>query len=347
MKAAVYHGIEDIRIEELPIPEIEEGEILLRVMSCAICGTDLRIYKHGHKKVNPPHIIGHEVAGIIESVGKGVTGYEEGERVLLVTEVSCNLCKWCLDGRKNLCAKMQAFGYYYPGGFAQFMKIPKEAVEQANLIPFPDTLSFEEASLIEPFSCCINGQEYLNIALGDKVVIVGAGPIGLMHAALAKSKGAKIVILVDISSSRLEMAKPLPIDFFVDASREDPVKKVKEITAGEGVDVAIVACPSGQAQAEALEMVGIRGRVSFFGGLPPEKSRITIDSNVIHYKEIGIFGAFASSNQHYYKALRVAASGNINLKKLITASYPLGRIAEGFQLLSQGKAIKIVINPWE
>jgi len=346
MKAAVYYGREDIRIEEVPLPEITKEEILVRVISCAICGTDLRIYRYGHRKVKPPHIIGHEVAGIIEKVGKEVKDYKEGERVLLVTEVGCNLCKWCLEGRKNLCPKMKAFGYYYSGGFAQFIKIPKEAVEQGNLIPFPDTLSFEEASLIEPFSCCINGQEYLNIGLGSKVVVIGAGPIGLMHSELAKSKGAKTVIMVDISPSRLEMAKSFSLDFLIDASKENPVEKVKEITGGEGADAVIVACPSGEAQVEAIEMAGIRGRVSFFGGLPSEKSHINIDANLIHYKEIGVFGAFSSSNQHYHKALKIIKGGRVTLKKFITSSYPLDRIEEALKILSQGKAIKIVIHPW-
>ena len=346
MKAAVYYGIGNIKVEDVPVPEIGEGDILLKVLSCAICGTDLRIYRHGHKKVKPPHIIGHEVSGIIEKVGKKVENYKVGEKVLLVTEVGCNTCEWCLEGRKNLCPEMKAFGYHYPGGFAQFMKIPEEAVEQGNLIPFSDKLSFEEASLIEPLSCCINGQDYLNIGLGSTVVVIGSGPIGLMHCELAKSKGAGKVILIDILSSRLEMAKKFSVDYFINSSTNDPIEKVKEITNGKGANVVIVACPSGEAQVEAIKMVGIRGRVSFFGGLPPDKSHITIDSNLIHYKEISIFGAFASSNQHYYKALKSVESGKINLKKFITFTYPIEKIEDGINRSIEGKAIKVVIKPW-
>ncbi len=343
MKAAVYYGPGKIKVEDVPAPEAGRGELILRVVSCAICGTDLRIYKHGHKKVHPPHIIGHEVAGVIEKVGQDVKSYGDGQMVLLVTEVGCNTCRWCLEGRKNLCPEMKAFGYYYQGGFAQFMKVPEEAVNQNNLITIPESLSFEEASLIEPLSCCVNGQGYLNISSGDKVVVIGAGPIGLMHAELAKEKGAE-VILIDVSSDRLQMAKAFSISHFVDASCENSVKRVKEIT-GDGADVVIVACPSARAQEDAVRMAGVRGRVSFFGGLPPEDARINIDGNTVHYREIGIFGAFSSSNHQYAEALDIVNRGNFALKKFITASYPLSDIEKALKMLLDGKAIKVIIKP--
>ncbi len=343
MKAAVYYGPGQIRVEDVPVPEAGREELILRVVSCAVCGTDLRIYKHGHKKVHPPHIIGHEVAGVVEKLGEGVKNYRDGQRVLLVTEVGCGTCRWCLEGRKNLCPEMRAFGYYYPGGFAQFMKIPEEAVNQDNLLPIPESLSFEEASLIEPLSCCVNGQGYLNISSGDKVVVIGAGPIGLMHAELAKGKGAE-VILIDVSSTRLQMAKDFSIDYFIDASCENSIERVREIT-GDGADVVIVACPSARAQEEAVRMAGVRGRVSLFGGLPPEDARINIDGNVLHYREIGIFGAFSSSNRQYAEALDIVNKGNFALKKFITASYPLGDIEKALKILLDGRAIKIIIKP--
>ncbi len=344
MKAAVYYGPEKMVIEDAPMPKAGKDELVLRVMSCAICGTDLRIYRHGHKKVSPPHIIGHEVAGIVEEAGSEVENYKEGQRVSLVTEVGCDVCRWCREGRKNLCPEMKAFGYYYPGGFAQFMKIPGDALRQNNLLPIPEPLSFEEASLIEPLSCCVNGQEYLGICSGEKVVVIGAGPIGLMHAELAKEKGAEI-ILIDVSSDRLQMARDFSISHFIDASCENSIDRVMEITGAEGADVVIVACASAKAQEDAIRMAGIRGRVSLFGGLPPENSRINIDANIIHYREIGIFGAFASSNHQYVEALDIISKKNLDLKKFITASYSLKDIEKGLKILIDGRAIKVVIKP--
>ncbi len=345
MKAYLYYGPGDFRLEEVPTPKVGRGEVLVRVVACAVCGTDLRIYRSGHRKVTPPHIIGHEVAGVVEEVGEGVEEYRKGERVLLVTEVGCNKCRWCIEGRKNLCPDMRAFGYYYPGGFAEYLKIPSEAVEQSNLIPFSESLTFEEASLVEPLSCCVNGQDYLDIGIGEDVVIIGVGPIGLLHLKLARSKGAGRIILVDISSERLKLAEKFSPDHIIDASQEDPREKVKEITGGKGADVVIVACSSPQAQGEALGMVGVRGRVSFFGGLPRDKSRVTLDTNIIHYQEVSVFGAYSSSHQHYHRALRMVEEGRIQLKDIITHTYPLEGLKDAFKTLGEGKAIKAVIKP--
>ncbi len=347
MKAAVFYGPGDIRIEEVPSPEPGKGEVLVKVLSCAICGTDVRIFQHGQKNVRPPHIIGHEVAGLIEKVGKGVKEYREGERVVLVTEVGCNSCRWCLEGRKNLCPHMKAIGYHYPGGFAQFILLPQEAVQQSNLLPIPDNLSFDEASLAEPLSCCINGQEYLDIGLGTSVCVIGAGPIGCMHVELAKVKGASPIFLVDISSSRLKQARKFGADFLINASEEDPVERIRKETEGEGVEIVIVACPSGRAQEQALQMTNRRGRISFFGGLPHDNPFITLDSNKIHYQEISLYGAFSSSNHQYMEALRLLSSGLIEGRKFITACLPLTRIREGLERVKEGKELKCIIHPWE
>lgn len=345
MRAAVYKGVGIITIEDIPVPEIGDEDVLVKVMACAVCGTDLRIYRSGHRKVKPPHVIGHEVGGIIEKVGKNVTDYLQGQRVVLVTEVGCTSCRWCRQDRKNLCPEMKAFGYFYPGGFAEFLKVPAEAVQQGNLLSLPESLSFEQGALIEPLSCCINGQEYLNIGEGDTVVIIGAGPIGLMHGALAKAKGAGRLIVIDISCERLRMAEGFSVDLLIDSSKEDAVEKVMEATNNEGADVIITACPAGKAQEDALLMAGVRSRISFFGGLPSDKSNITIDSNVIHYREIAIFGASSSSTQHYIKALDMVKDGSIDLAKFITATLPLEKIEEGLHTISQGKAIKVIIQP--
>ena len=344
MKAAVYLGKESIEIKEVDKPEVKKGEILVRVNSCAICGTDIRTYFYGHHAIKPPHILGHEVAGEIAEIGDDVDGYKLGERVHMVTEVGCGKCRFCIQGRQNLCPLLRAMAYYYPGGFAEYILIPRPAVIQGNLLSIPDGLSFDEATLAEPLSCCINAQEYLNITFADIVVVIGAGPIGCMHTELARLSGATKIILADISEERLEMGKKFGANIFVNSAKEDLIKRVKDETENMGADVIIVACPAPQAQEQALQMVTTRGRISFFGGLPGGKT-ITIESNIIHYKEISIFGAFASSAIQYKQALALLASKNIKGDDLITHRFPLEKIKEALEMAKSGKGLKVIINP--
>jgi len=343
MKAAVYYGPGKIKIEERPLPEPAKGEVLLEVKACAICGTDVRIYSFGQKNVKPPHIIGHEISGIIKKIGGGVKGYKEGERVVLVTSVGCGRCEFCLQGRPNICPEVKAIGYFYSGGFTEYMIVPEEAVSKGNILKIPENLSFVEASLTEPLSCCINGQEYLNISMADTVVVIGAGPIGCLHAQLAKVSGATKVILTDLSEERLKLARRIEADTYINASREKPVKRVLEETNGKGAEVIITACPSPQAQEEALLMSKIRGRISFFGGLPHEHSHISFDSNIIHYKEISVYGAFASSHLQFKKALSLLASKKIEAKRFITHKFSLKEIEKGMNMVKEGKTLKAVI----
>lgn len=344
MKAAVFLGPERIEIKEVATPSPGEGEVLLKVHACAICGTDVRIYYHGQKNVQPPHITGHEVVGEVVELGRGVKGYEKGERVTVVTEIGCGNCDFCLQGKYNLCPQMRAVGYYFQGGFAEYMVVPREAVKQGNILPIPDELSSEEGTLAEPLSCVINGQEYLNINYQDTVVIFGAGPIGCMHAELARVSGAKKVIMVDISPQRLKMGEKFRVDLLLNPEEENTVERIMEETGGKGADVVITACPSGKAQEDAVKITATCGRISFFGGLPHQNPCIQLNSNLIHYKEISIFGAFSSYIWHYKKAISLLASGQIEGGKFITLTLPLEKLVEGIQQVKEGKELKVVIT---
>ena len=345
MKAAVFEGPERMSVKQVPRPECRMGEVLVKVKACAVCGTDIRIYYHGQKNVIPPHIIGHEIAGIVAEVGEGVNGYEVGEPVTLVTSVGCGKCKYCQKGYVNLCPSGKALGYFYPGGFAQYIAVPREAVRQESVLKLPQGISFEEASIVEPLSCCINGQDYLRIEPGDTVAIFGAGPIGRMHAELARAGGASRIILIDLSPQRLQLARDCSsIDCIVDVEREDPVEKILELTQGEGADVAVVACSSGKAQQQALQIAAKKGRVSFFAGLSKQNSTIELDSNIIHYGEISVFGAFASYREQYLRALELISSGKVKAMGLITHRFPLDRIVEAIQTAKSGIGLKVVIT---
>jgi len=345
MRAAMFLGPGKMEIQEVEKIKPKKGEVLMKVHACAVCGTDIRIFYHGQKNVVPPHITGHEIAGVIEELGQGVKGYKPGQKVTVVTCVGCGKCRFCKKGIYNLCDTPRYIGYYYPGGFAEYMIVPAEAVQGNNILKVPNNLGFSEIAMIEPLSCCINAQEYLNIQKGDTVVIIGAGPIGCMHAELAKASGAKKIVMFDISDNRLELAKSR-FEYVLTAnnSKEDMVKKVMELTNGEGADVIIVACPVNACQEQAMQMVAKKGRISFFGGLPKDNPYIKLDSNIVHYKEVSIFGVFASNRKHYEEAAKLISTGKINAKKFVTDAFPLEKIVEGIETTKSGKGLKTVIS---
>ncbi len=345
MKAAVYLGIKKIQIKEVERPKCGPGEILIKVHFCAICGTDVRTYLHGHKKVKPPQIIGHEIAGEIAEMGKETKGYRLGDRVTVVTSVGCGKCRWCQKGYYNLCPNTEAIGYFYQGGFAEYLLMPREAVAQNAVLKIPENVNLAEASIVEPLSCCINGQSYLKIEKGESVAVFGAGPIGMMHLELAKIRGARKTFLIDISEEKLKFAQSnFSIDYLINPRKENPVEKILSLTENKGVDVVIVAASAKIAQEQALNIAGKKGRISFFAGLPKDDSVINFDSNILHYNEISVFGSFASYREEYEEALNLIASKKIEAKKFITHILPLEKIEEGIDLIRGGKALKVVLK---
>lgn len=347
MKAAVFMGPEKMEVKEVPKPKCGEGEILLAVKACAVCGTDGRIYFHGQKNVVPPAILGHEIAADIAEVGDGVEGWSAGDRVTVVTSIGCGRCRYCQKGLIHMCPDATHIGYERPGGFAEYVVVPAEAVRQDAVIGLPEGMPYEEAAMVEPLSCCINGQEYLNIRAGDTVVVIGAGPIGSMHLMLAKAADADKTIMVDIDEKRLKMAERFEPDVIVNGRDGSSVKKVMEETGGLGAEVVIVACGSHQAQMDALRMAAKMGRVSFFAGLPKDKPTITFDSNLVHYREISVFGAFASYRAQFVKALELISpaegGARIDAAKVITHRFPLERIVEGILTTKKGEGLKSVV----
>ncbi len=346
MRAAVYLGPKNMQVQRVPMPKCGPGEILIKVGACAICGTDMRIYTHGQKNVVPPAITGHEIGGTIAAVGAGVDGYKVGQKAVIVTPVGCGHCKFCIRGIHNLCVDFKAIGYDYPGGFAEYVCLNEKAVRQGNVIVMADHVPFDEASLVEPLSCVINGQEYLNIGIGDTVTVIGAGPIGLMHLELARASGATRLILIEWSKPRLEVAREkFQADAYICSADEDPIKRVIETTDGVGTDVVVVACGVNLCQEQAIAMTAKMGRVSYFAGLPKDKPTITFDANTMHYKEISVFGAFASHASQYVQALALVAARKVDARKFITKHFSLENMVEGIVGYKAGTDHKMVVVP--
>jgi L-iditol 2-dehydrogenase len=346
MRAARFHASGDIRLEDVPEPAAGPREVVIRVRNCSTCGTDVKISRHGHHHIVPPRTMGHEIAGEITEVGDAVTGWSVGDRVQVIAAVPCGTCPDCRAGRPTVCSRQTSMGYHYDGAFAQFCRVPQQVLAVDGLNRIPDGVSFADASVAEPLACVINGQELARVGKGDDVVVLGAGPIGCLHVRLARANGAARVVLVDLNRARLDQAAAVATpDAAVCSADDDPVAAVLALTDGRGVDVAVTATAAGAAQEQALRMLASRGRLSLFGGLPRDKPTITLDSNMVHYRELTLVGANGSSPEHNARALDHIATGTVRVTDLITHRLPLAEVLEGIELVARGDAIKVTIEP--
>jgi L-iditol 2-dehydrogenase len=286
------------------------------------------------------------VAGEVVEVGEGAGGWSAGDRVQVIAAIPDGTCHECRHGWMTVCPNQERIGYQHDGGFAELMRVPASVLAVDGVNRIPDGLSFAEASVAEPLSCVINGQELARVGEGQTVVVVGAGPIGCLHVRLARARGAGQVLLIERSARRLALAAALVApDEAVEAEGTDTVAAVRELTGGRGADVVVVAAGSGSAQEDALRMAARRGMVSFFGGLPKDRPTITVDANIVHYREVGIVGANGSSPAHNRQALDLIASGAVPVADLITHRLPLEETVEGIHTASAGEAIKVTIEP--
>jgi len=342
MKAAVYYGVNDVRIESRPIPKVGSNEVLIRVRACGICASDYRSVKiRKSTYIKPPRILGHEIAGEIVEVGDNVKGFEEGMRVTIAPGVGCGKCSFCLVGKDNLCRDRLVIGANLDGGFAEYIKLPEAYLK--GVIPFPKNLKFEEVALTEPLSCCLHGIIRANVSLGDTVVILGAGPIGLFHLQLAKASGANVIV-VETVKKRKELARKFGADEVVDFREVDPVRTIKDLTNGEKADKVIVAVGSVQAITQGLNMVRDSGTLVIFGGVPPGTS-MSIYPNLIHYSEINVTGSIDSTIAEFKKALELISKKIINVNSMISHIISLENIMEGFELIEKKESIKVIVKP--
>ena len=345
MKAAVFEGIEKMVLREVPVPECEEGGMLVKVEACCICGGDMRNFHTGLRYGIEKQIMGHEIAGEVEETGRLVTAFKVGDKVAIAPDVSCGECYYCKRGLVNLCTNHKMLGTNWAGGFAQYIYLPAFVLSRGFVEHVPEGLSFEEAAMAEPASSVIACQEYNNVSLGDTVVIIGDGPIGCMHIEVARARGASKIIMVGLS--RLESVPQFKPDHIINSATQNPVEEVMKLTGGLGADIVICAAPVTSIHEQGVEMVRKRGKVVIFGGVNKNNPMTSLNSNLIHYNEITVVGAFSYPSTGLFKAVKMIGEGKISAKKYVTKAVKLDEIPEGIAFAEQGKALRVVVKPWD
>ncbi|ANE48240.1 L-threonine 3-dehydrogenase [Paenibacillus swuensis] len=345
MKAAVLEALDQMVVKDLPVPEVDDDSILMKVEAVGICGSDIRIYHHGNARVQLPQVLGHEASGRVEAVGKNVKRFKAGDRISLGADVPCGECIFCEAGQGNNCQINYAMGYQFAGSFAEYVLLNKMVVNYGPIHKIADHVTFEEAALAEPLACVLNGLELSNVNIGDTVVVLGAGPIGCMLCEVARNMGAR-VILVNRSRPRLEMAKKIDAaHVYICAAEENSIERVLEETGGLGAEVVITCNPSPEAQSDAIYMARNRGRVNLFGGLPKDRSKVTIDTNIIHYKELFVHGAHGSLPRHHRQAVELINNGTIDMKKYATDQFKLEHINEAIAKAESHEGFRVIVKP--
>lgn len=342
MKAGVLTGPNALSVQTIADPKLSPGDLLVRVKAATVCGTDIRIFR-GRKTmgVRYPSVLGHEFAGEVAEAGPD-SPFARGQPVCVCPAFSCGHCQHCIRGYENVCQNLTAIGYEIDGAFAEYIRIPAAGVARGNVFAMPKGLSFEKAALAEPLACVINGQERVGVCQGDTVVVLGAGPIGILHVKLARDAGAQQVIVSEPNPLRRAAAERAGADRSVDPKAEDLPAIVRAATAGLGADVAICAIGVPQLANDALGLVRYRGRVSLFAGFSAGEMA-QLDVNAIHYNELVVTGSFGLTRLQFDKALKLIANGRFDVDSMLTHRFGLADISAALATAEQGEAIKVAI----
>lgn len=342
MKAAVLYGREEVRVEEVAVPAIEKGDVLVRVRAALTCGTDVKVFRRGYhaKMIVPPALFGHELAGDIVKVGSHVESFRVGQRVVAANSAPCLNCFYCRKGLENLCEDL----LFNNGAYAEYIRIPARIV-QRNMYEIPSHLSYQDAALIEPLACVLKGLEETNVRPGDNVVVIGQGPIGLMFVRLAKVYGARVIAL-GRRQSQLDRALRMGAhDALINSDPETVVREVKNLTGGYGADAVIEAVGNPETWELAVRMLRRGGTAQFFGGCPSD-TRITLETQLLHYSEIKCVASFHHTPAYIRKALDVVSRGDIAARDFVNREEPLTNLLDVLHhLMSHNGHMKTAIIP--
>lgn len=338
----VFYAPGDVRIEpmyEKPVPD--HGEILVRIEACAVCGTDVKSFVHGNPHIKPPQTIGHEFCGIIESLGSGVDGYVPRSRVVMATSMGCGKCRYCQEGRSNLCLDLKAIGFHCPGGMAPYLIIPERGGRLRHLVEVGD-LDPVVASLAEPMSCVVNDVTRVPKEEVKNALILGLGPLGFLHAVCLRHRGIENIVCVEFPGRRFELAREFG---FTAISPDEIDLRYRDLSNGYGFDHVIITAPVASVQEKAPMYARKRGYVSFFASLPVGAEMLTMNSRTIHYGELTIYGISDSTPHHVQQAVEILRARQNEIRKLVTHVLEMKNFKEGLDEIKKGNAVKVVLVP--
>jgi L-iditol 2-dehydrogenase len=340
MRIAMYYSNQDVRLEEIPTPQIGQGEVLMRVEASGICGTDLLEWYRLHKA---PLVLGHEVAGVVAAVGEGVEKYKEDDRICAAHHVPCNTCYYCLSGHHTVCDTLRRTNFD-PGGFAEYLRLLRINVEQG-IFPLPDEVSFEEATFVEPLACVLRGQRLAHLQPEQSVLVIGSGVAGLLHIQLARASGAYYIMATDIVDYRLEAARKFGADVAVQAKEYNP-DYLRRVVNGRLADLVVICSGATSAINQALDSVERGGTVLFFAPTEPGVS-VPISVNDLFWRnEITLTSSYGGSPADYAAALEMIQAGKIHVREMITHRLGLAETGLGFQLVARAQdSLKVIIEP--
>jgi L-iditol 2-dehydrogenase len=342
MRVAMYYSNKDVRLEEMPTPRIGAGEMLMRVEASGICGSDVMEWYRIHKV---PLVLGHEVAGVVVAVGAGVSRFKIGDRIIAAHHVPCNTCHYCLSGNHTVCDTLRQTNFD-PGGFAEYIRLPAINVDRGTFL-LPDSVSFEEATFVEPVACVLRGQRKAGLKPGCCVLVLGSGIAGLLHIHLARALGAGRIVATDVIKHRLEAAKRFGADMAIDA-KEDVPACVRKINDGRLADVVIVCAGAESAIAQALKSVERNGTVLFFAPTAPGLTFPLSINEVFWRNDVTLTTSYAGSPADHVTALELIRSGTLRVREMITHRLSLAETGLGFHMVThpeEHNSIKVIIEP--
>jgi L-iditol 2-dehydrogenase len=341
MRAAVYHSNRDLRVVEMPVPRIGPGEILMHVESSGVCGSDVVEWYRMRKA---PLVLGHEVAGVVEAVGEGVTRFAPGDRIVAAHHVPCNACRWCLAGHHSVCNTLRSTNFD-PGGFAERVRLPALNVDRG-VFRLPEGLSFDAGTFAEPLACCLRAQRIAGVRPGRSVLVLGAGISGLLHVKLAAALGAGRILATDVLDERRAAALRFGAEAVFDGSDDVPAR-VREANEGRGAEVVLVCAAAPSAFAQALRSVDRGGTVLLFA-LPDPGVDVPFPVYDVWRDGVTIATSYAGPPRETLEALEMLRAGRVPVEDMITHRLPLAEIPRAFRLVAEGReSIKVVIRPQE
>ncbi len=341
MRVAMYYNNNDVRLEEMPKPEIGPGEILVKVIASGICGSDVMEW---YRIKKAPLVLGHEVTGDIVEVGEGVKDFQVGDRVVFTHHVPCNNCRYCQVGKHTLCDTLHSTKFY-PGGNAEYVRVPKINVDKGGVIKLPDSVSYEVGTFVEPLGCAVRGQRKMHIQPGDSVLVLGSGLSGLLNIKLAIALGAGRVVSTDVSAYRLQAALDAGVEAAFNALEEDVVERLIEANEGRGYDHVIVCTAAPSAFQQAMQAADRGANVLLFAINTPG-TIIPFDVYDFYAKGITLMSTYGASPRDLREALSLLRSGRVEVASLITHRLPLAEALKGFQLTAKAQnSMKVILQP--